>query len=106
MRKLTRYGHPTQEGESSARRHAVAHLRNASQLCNGAPVTTTDTLVSTAQAARIKGVTVATINRYVREGLLRAHIQINGSSRGARLYLLDDVLELQTSTRGRSRKAS
>lgn len=47
-------------------------------------------LVSTDDAAKIAGVSVATINRWVRAGRLDVVVQANGI-RGARFYRREDV---------------
>lgn len=47
-------------------------------------------LVSTKQASEISGLSVATINRWVREGLLKPAAQGEGP-RGARFFLRSDI---------------
>lgn len=52
------------------------------------------TLVSTAEAAEIIGRSIATVNRFVREGLLAPAMQYPGST-GARMYHRADVEALR-----------
>ena len=47
-------------------------------------------LVSTKQASEISGLSVATINRWVREGRLTAEVEVEGP-RGARFFLRSDI---------------